>query len=700
MSEFYAYLNDFNTITVIVPKTYRQGELETLTLRRGDDEETPLTLLKKESMGHEMKYTTRFAGYVLLNEPYRIEDDLGSHSELWTGKIVREPLFDDIYAYDGHDLGMTYRPEGTDFKVWTPVAKQVILCLRQPDQPLEKIPLTYRSNGVWHAHVAGDQERALYYFEGTVNGKTRVFTDPYGIASTANGRESVVIDPAKTRPFQHPKPPFSEHLNDAVIYEVSVRDFTVDFDDPTRGTFVGFVQEGLTTPQGQPAGFDYLKSLGVTHLQLLPIYDFEGVDETNRFEKYNWGYNPSQYNVPEGSYASDPHDPYARINELKALVDTCHAHGFRVIMDVVYNHVYETRTFPFEAMVPGYAFRVDDQGIMTDASGCGNDLATERKMIRKFIIDSALYWLKAYNLDGFRFDLMGLIDVKTINRLRQKMELLDPTLVLYGEGWNIPSTLPDIHRAHMNNKHVLYTVGHFNDRFREAIKGATFNVKDVGYIQGNFKNQPLIAHLLQGSVRDGQFRAPMESLNYVECHDNHTLFDKLMLALPDVALVDRHKMQRLATSMVVLAQGVPFIHAGQECFRSKDGVENSYQHPDAINRFDWSLVDRYPEAIDDLRQLIRLRLSEPLFRLKSRFAVLKHTHVYFSPHGCAVYELQKGATHYVVVFKCQPTHETMTLEEPFEVIFDSTRKTQGSHQEVPLEGIGTWVFKRTRKDAV
>lgn len=698
MSDFYAYLNDFNTVTVIVPKTYRNGDLKALVMKRGDDEEIALTVLKKEAMGHEMKYTTRFGGYVVLNEPYIIEDDWGAQSDLWTGKIVREPLFDDIYAYDGTDLGITYRLEGTDFKVWTPVAKEVVLCLRKPGEPLEKVALDYRSNGVWHTHIEGDCERAQYYYEGTVNGKTRVFTDPYGVASTANGQESVVIDRTKTRAFEHPKPPFSEHLNDAVIYEVSVRDFTMAFDDPAKATFLGFVKTGFQTPQGKPAGFDYLKSLGVTHIQLLPIYDFEGVDETHRFDKYNWGYNPSQYNVPEGSYASDPHDPYARINELKALIDACHANGFRVIMDVVYNHVYETRTFPFEAMVPGYAFRVDAQGIMTDSSGCGNDLATERKMIRKFIIDSALYWLKEYNIDGFRFDLMGLIDVKTINRLRQKMELFDPTLVLYGEGWNIPSTLPDIHRAHMNNKHVLYTVGHFNDRFREAIKGATFNVKDVGYIQGQFKDQALIAHLLQGSVRDGQFRAPMESLNYVECHDNHTLFDKLMLALPEVPLAERLKMQRLATAMVLLAQGVPFLHAGQEFFRTKGGVENSYQHPDAVNQIDWSLVDQYPDAVDDVRQLIQLRLKEPLFRLKSRSSILKHTHVYFSPHGCAVYELKKGSTHYVVVFKCQPNHETMTLDEPFEVVFDSTRQTQGTHQEVPLEGMGTWVFKRSRKE--
>ena len=700
MSEFYAYIDDFNLITVLVPLRYRKGHVETLTLCGPNDEEVPLKITHKGRVGEEIKYVTTFSGYVLLNEPYTLTDDQGETTPLNTGKIVRTPLFDDIYAYDGQDLGVTYSPEATTFKVWTPVAKSIQLCLTDLKDRVHKHPLSYRTNGVWEVKVAGDCERFRYYFEGYVNGKATIFTDPYGVASTANGKENVVIDPAKTYTFKHPVPTFSGNLTDAVIYEASIRDFTYLLDDgPYQSTYLGFVQEGLKTPKGHPAGLDYLKQLGVTHIQLLPMYDFEGVDETDRFKQYNWGYNPSQYNVPEGSFTLQPNDPYARLNEAKEMIDKLHAAGFLVVMDVVYNHVYETRTFPFEQMVPGYAFRVDKQGIMTDASGCGNDIASEHKMMRKFIIDSALYWLKEYHLDGFRFDLMGLLDVTTINTLRQKIELLKPHAVMYGEGWNIPSTLPDIHRAHMDNKHVLFTVGHFNDRFREAIKGATFNLKEVGYIAGDFKDQAAIRNLLQGSTPNHQFRYPFESINYVECHDNHTLFDKLMLALPNTAIDTRKAMQRLATSMVLLAQGVPFLHAGQECFRTKQGVENSYQHPDAINAFDWQLVDEHQDAIQDVQALIQLRQSEPLFRLKSRSAILKHTFVHFSPHGCASYELKQGSRHYVVLFKCSPHLETLALDKSFKVLFDSTKQNQGSTDTLTLEGLGTIVLKSEEEEA-
>ncbi len=699
MNEFYAYIDDFNTITVLVPLRYRKGHIERLTLCRHDDEEVSLKITHKGRVGDEMKYVTTFSGYVLLNEPYTVVDDTEQSVPLHTGKIVRTALFDDIYAYDGHDLGLTYTKEATTFKVWTPVAKKIQLVLIDLKERHHKHALTYQTNGVWSVTVEGDMEGYRYYYEGFVNGKSTIFTDPYGVSSTANGKENYVIDLAKTYQFKHQAPEFSGNLSDAIIYEASIRDLTYLLSEGEhQSTYLGFVKEGLKTPKGNPAGLDYLKTLGVTHIQLLPMYDFEGVDELDRFKQYNWGYNPSQYNVPEGSFTLNPNDPYARINEAKEMIDKLHAAGFCVVMDVVYNHVYETRTFPFEQMVPGYAFRVDKQGIMTDSSGCGNDIASERKMMRKFIIDSALYWLNEYNLDGFRFDLMGLLDVTTINKLRQKIELKKPHAVMYGEGWNIPSTLPDIHRAHMDNKHVLFTVGHFNDRFREAIKGATFNIKDIGYIAGGFKDQALIKHLLQGSTPNHQFRYPYESINYVECHDNHTLFDKLMLALPNTDETTRQKMQQLATSMVLLAQGVPFIHAGQECFRTKQGVENSYQHPDEINAFDWTLVDAHQDAIDDVKALIKLRKEEPLFRLKSRSTILKRTFVQFSPHGCASYELKKGGRHYVVLFKCSKQDETLTLDKPFDVVFDSTKQNHGTTETVTLEGIGTIVLKSEEKE--
>jgi len=391
-----------------------------------------------------------------------------------------------------------------------------------------------------------------------------------------------------------------QNPTNSIIYEVSVRDLSSDgsisFEHPKQ--YLGLVERGLKTEEGHPIGFDYIKSLGFTHIQLMPVYDFTGVDELKPNESYNWGYNPSQYFVPEGSYTDNPNHPYQRINELKEVVDTYHQSNIGVIMDVVYNHVDDHANFPYERLVPGYSFRHDDKDIRTNYSGCGNDLDGSKPMIRKLIIDSLVHWVKHYGMDGFRFDLMGLIDYNTINEAYNKLKSIREDIIFYGEGWQIDHNSK---LAHMFNEKVYPAIGFFNDQFRDAVKGSTFNVLDKGFALGNMALKPLIHQLmsLQSIVQ------PSQSINYVECHDNHTFFDKAMTILEDEQKSRKHQL--VATIMTIFAPGTPFIHMGQIFYRSKSFVENSYNSGDGVNQVRWTNMDVFWEDIQLIKEIIHLR---------------------------------------------------------------------------------------------
>ncbi len=696
MSKFYAYLDDFTEITVIVPLKYREDFVKSFKVI-GNEEEIELEIISTHTLGNERKYVTRFDGYILLNKMYHIFDDLGESAELFTGKIVRTELFDDIYYYEQSDLGSSYRRDRTKFKIWTPVAKYMKLELIDKEGNKEIVPMEYDNQGVWYLRLRGDYEGYKYRYISYVNGKEHKLTDPYGRSSSANAEFSYVIDESKLVKQRSQRPKFSGVYTDAVIYEAHIHDFTIQdsLNASSPGKYTSFTEEGLTTPKGNPAGLDHIKDLGITHVQLLPIYDFGDVDETNPDRKYNWGYNPEQYNVPEGWYASDPDDPYTRINELKQLIDDLHANQLRVVMDVVFNHVFDIESFPFEKIVPGYAFRHDEQGMLTNASGCNNDLATERRMIRKFIIDSVMYWAKEYKIDGFRFDLMGLIDIRTMNTLRQKLDRFRSDMIVYGEGWKMPTTIGYDRTSHMYNRHLLFNIGHFNDKTRERIKGATFQVKDLGYALGSNAHLDDIKNIIKGScLNKFLFRYPLQSVNYVECHDNNTFFDKTQKALPKVSLDERKKRQRLALSMVVLSQGIPFIHAGQEFYRTKKGVENSYKSGDDINHIDWSLIDDNLEDIEYLRELLRLRRKYDLFRLTAPSKIKDYVETHIFESGTIHYRLKDPETNLLVIFKNNTEKETFDLDGRYTLIFDGKKRSRRILTKINIDDITTYILKK------
>ncbi len=694
-----AYLDAFHTISVLVPKSITEKRF-TFFILEGNGETIPLHVTEVRESHDRIKYITTFEGFVFLTKDYFVHLEDGFKAELYSGAIVRSDIFDELYAYDGNDLGLTYHKDQTTFKLWSPIVKRITLNLTSPDGEKASHNLTYHNQGVWSLTLEGDYEGYGYCYESYVNGKVRSFNDPYAIASTANGKRNVVVDPAKFAPMDSILD--TDHFSavDAIVYETSVRDFTKDtsIEAPHPGTFPSFTEETLKTKNGKPAGFDYLKTLGITHVQILPFYDFEGVDETNPDAAYNWGYNPSQYNVVEGSLATDPEDPYKRINELRTMIDTLHKNNLRVVMDVVYNHVYDVDTFPFDALIPGYAYRVNSHGYLTESSGCGNDLATERTMIRKFIVDSVMYWAKMFKVDGFRFDLMGLIDIKTMHVLRQKLESYRKDMLVYGEGWNIPTPLKENRMTHLQNNYVLYNIGFFNDVTREYIKGSNFDVKDTGFSQGRKGRQKTIENILKGgTVSHGAIKYPGQSMNYVECHDDHTYFDQTLKAFPNLDEPTRVKMQRLATSMVLLAQGVPFIHAGQEFFRTKNGVKNSYMSPDAINRLDWNRKDAYLPYIEEFKTLVEFRKNHPELRIKTPHEIEQRVNVSFTKQGTCLYEVKSEEKSLLMVFKNTDKDETIDVGDAT-TLFKSEDTISLEGSTLKTGTISTTILSIKRKD--
>ena len=687
---FYCYLDDFDQLTIIIPiKNYRDKDTYFLV---GNDEIIKIKITQKINLGVEIKLVCNFDAYIDLGQLYFVENQKHDMSELYTGKIVRTELFDNIYQYKKNDLGFTYTKEQTKFKIWTPVAKYVKLQLISPNQKEFIYNLTYKNSGVWRIVVDGDLEGYKYRYVVYVNGKETIVQDPYAIASNANGEYAFVVD--KNRFYQMKyESNFSHNILDAVIYEMSIRDFTIDPDMnfKHKGKFLGVIEEDVKTQNGMSAGLDYLKELGVTHVQLMPIFDFAGVDETKEDSGYNWGYNPQQYFVPEGWFSTNPEDPYSRINELKEMIDVLHKNGISVVMDVVFNHVYDSDEFAFEKLVPGYPYHVDRQGICTNVSGCNNDIASHRKMMRKLIIDNVLYWVNEYKIDGFRFDLMGLIDYETMNEIRQELHDISEHIIVYGEGWNMYSSNMTDRMAHMSNKKVIHTIGFFNDTFRESIKGKTFDAKSAGYATGNVDHIDTIKEMLLGSAFNRfMFKYTTQSINYVECHDNMTFFDKASQIYSDVEMVKKAEM--LATTMVLLSQGVPFLHSGQEFFRTKKGDENSYASGDEINLIDWSRREEFNDSVEFIKQVIEFRKTHPCFKLKSTSEMEQGLEfIKLNSNSIMMHYNQK--CNILLIFKPLMQVETVIIPEEYKLALASSQQFDvEDNNEYQLKDIGTYIF--------
>lgn len=575
--------------------------------------------------------------------------------------FVRSNDFDNYFSYDG-ELGALYEKEGTLLRVWTPTAKSVEVWIYADDSfkgPSTKIEMVQKPKGIFEAYLPGDQHGTIYVYKiFFLNNRESISVDPYARATTVNGMKSVIADLNRTNPdgWGERLPAFGLP-EEAIIYELHIRDFSISETSGivNKGKFLGLTEKNTQNASGRKTGLDYLIDLGITHIQILPMFDYATVDEANLTEpQYNWGYDPLNYNVPEGSYSTDPFDPFNRIFELKQMIRTLHDNGLRVIMDVVYNHVYDPKDQALERTVPGYFYRYNADGSLANGTGVGNDTASERHMMRKYIIDSVKYWAKEYHLDGFRFDLMGIHDSVTMNAIREALDKIDPSIIIIGEGWEMSTPLPEDLKASQRNAQAMPRIAHFNDSIRIALKGSDFgDEKDRGFISGKNYLEDLLLRNIKGAMHlssHSSYVDPEQVIQYVEAHDNLTLYDKLLRSNPDDSEEVRIKRHTLATSIVLLSQGVPFIHGGQEFLRTKAGVANSYQSPDEINQFEWERVTTYQESVAYVKGLIALRKSEYLFRLHTHEEIDAHFTMLSENFNIIAFSLTNSEKKYIVIF--------------------------------------------------
>lgn len=549
--------------------------------------------------------------------------------------------FENKYTYTGDDLGYTYTKEKTSFRVWAPTAEKMSIkrfesgTAAQNDL-IEEVEMTPDVNGTWVCEVNGDLNGTYYTYAVTIDGKTSTVMDPYARSSGANGKRSMVLDLDSTDPEGWDKdtnPNADLGITDAIIYETHVRDFTVGPDNgiTNQGKFLGVCETGTTTASGIKTGLDHIKELGVTHLHILPMYDFGSLDETTKANGvYNWGYDPQNYNIPEGTYSTDPYNGEVRVSEMKQMVKGLHDNGISVVMDVVYNHVFSAKDFCFNQLVPGYFSRITEEGSYSSGSGCGNDTATERSMVKKYIVDSVNYWADEYHIDGFRFDLVGLMDTDTINEIVTTVHETHPDVIFYGEGWSLTTlvTKDDVTLATQVNSEETPDFSYFNDTIRDGLKGSVFDT-GAGFVSGASGFESKITRCFKGL--DNWCINPTQTINYASCHDNNTLYDRLRLSRSDASDEEIIKMNNLAASVYILAEGTPFMQAGEEMLRTKtnsDGTynSNSYNAGDDVNLIDWSSLEdpKYVAVFEYYKGLIAFRKAHGVLRLTTAEEVNSH----------------------------------------------------------------------------
>lgn len=632
---------------------------------------------------------------------------------MWTcqsGPRVYE-TFEDYPIYEGTDLGLTYTPEASVFKVWSPAVAAMQLKLYDAGlggDPIQEESMKLNAEGVWEITLQGDWKGKYYAFQVKAKEEWRdEVPDPYVQAVGTNGRRGMVVDLDETNPEgwdADQRPPLAG-FNDIIIYELHVRDVSMDPNSgiQNKGKFLGLAETGTTTADGLSTGLDHIKDLGVTHVHLLPSYDFLSIDESKpEANNFNWGYDPQNYNTPEGSYSTNPEDGAVRIREFKQLIKTLHDNGLRVILDVVYNHTGVTEPSNFNQLVPGYYYRQNEEGGFSNASACGNETASDRAMMRKFMIESVKYWAEEYHMDGFRFDLMGIHDVQTMNEITAALDEVDPTIFVYGEGWTAGSSpLADEDKAIKVNTTKLDRVAAFSDDIRDGIKGHVFTHEAKAFVSGLPGLEESVKFGVVASTQHPQVQydsvnyskapwanSPLQTITYVSCHDNHTLWDRLAISCPEENEEERIKMHKLAAAIVLTAQGVSFLHAGVEMLRTKGGEENSFESPDEVNRIDWARKGEYPAVLNYFKGLIQMRKGHPAFRMTSTEMVQKHLEfLAVEDSNLIAYSIKDNANgdswkNILVVYNGNATYKTLDIPNgSWKVVLDG--------EKVNEDGLGT-----------
>ena len=563
-------------------------------------------------------------------------------------------------------LGAIYNEEFTTFKLWSPFIDDCKLCLYENWDDIRRFnhPMNQNSLGIWEVVIMGDLEKKYYTFSITINGEVYEINDPYSISTGPNCRKSVIVNLEKTNPIGWDdiyKPINQKENIESVIYETHVRDISIfrDIDGLFKGKFKGFDDHTV----------HHLKNMGITHIQLMPIFDYATVDEIHG--GYNWGYDPCLFNAVEGSYSTNSLDSYCRIKELKEMIMRIHNGGLKVIMDVVYNHTYHSKSSNFNRIAPNYFYRMNPDGTFSNGSGCGNEIATERLFVKKFIIDSLVFWMKEYKIDGFRFDLLSLYDKETVSLICKELKKINPNVILYGEPWiGCESVLKENLRfSKTSNKGE--GIGFFNDDFRNTVKGDNDTGKR-GYIGGEV-NKKLLEHLVSGSSMYCSF--PSETINYLSSHDNLTLFDKIQKSFPKYDPSEIIRINGLCISILLTSIGIPFIHGGTEFLHSKNGICNSYNSGDLINGYKWDKLDENRSVYNYIKTLTDLRSSIEIYKINDNEILNKRFIPNLKENGLLVINIlnDKYNLDYIIIHNGSKIQKELELPKfDFTILLDET----------------------------
>ena len=707
--------------------------------------ETPLEqmVFTVDKDGVSKEYPIRFNHYPLLTEVWILDgDDTVYYSEnpaiasphykdqnpFAFDKAINSASFDHHWGYQG-ELGCQVSEEETSFKLWSPTATTVQVVVYESASNDAAILKTYemqRGNsysyshkdntiGVWNLTVPESLAGRAYQYQIDFPHHQSLTRDPYTIATSPDGKRSAILSEKERQVegFEVKNGTEAtwrlENPCQAVIYEMHIRDLTKSETSGVapelRGTFLGAAQTGTVNHFGQSTAFDYIKELGVNYVQLQPIADRHKEYDADGNVTYNWGYDPQNYNAPETSMSTNPNDPGQVIRDLKTMIQAYHDAGIGVIMDVVYNHTFSTVDAPFQTTVPDYYYRMNRDGSYQNGTGVGNETASEHEMFRKYMIDSLLYWVNEFNIDGFRFDLMGIHDVKTMQMIRWAMDEVDPKIILYGEGWDMGTGLAPYDKAKKDNAYQLPNIGFFNDDQRNAVKGAeVYGDIKSGFVSGA-ATEPIVAKAILGSRELGSYLSPNQVVNYVEAHDNYNLHDLLATLHPTEDQGSIMKKVETATAMNLLMQGISFMELGQEFGRTKlvptgengelthddrERAMNSYNAPDAVNQVDWDLINERQESIEFIRQIIELKTKTSAFSYPTYEEVYRHVfvHTAIENSGWIVYEIQGTKEHFLVVFNAKGASFYYENAGNLEMLVTNSR----SNQENTLDNVSVAVM--------
>ena len=649
--ELSAALTGIDTLNITAKKGFWADRSSTFRLYEDGKEVAKLHAMSRAEVGNNYVFTILINYKFTLGKLYEISDCKNTFAPVDLSYLAHTDEFDKAFRCD-KPQGAIYSKKETTFRLYSPLAQRVELYVLKPGADTYTGYLMTREEcGCYSVTVKGDLERSKYFYTASIDGKFYTACDPFGFSTDTNSRHSYVIDPEKVLSESDGSDSLKPlgGAENSIIYECHVRDMTSKLDIPDKGTFAALSRHGLTWgPEKFPAGLDYLSRLGVTHIQLQPVMDYQTVDEAHPTESYNWGYDPVNYFVPEGSLSTDPEDPYCRLRELRGLARALHESGLRVVYDVVYNHVFERSTNPLEILCPGYYFRYCSDGKPSDGSFCGNDLESRHYMCRRLIIESLEHMQRWFGADGFRFDLMGIIDRETIAQAYERLSKNDPDILLYGEGWDMPTCLPSDLKTTQSNAKTLPQIGFFSDFYRDISKGGTPKDKlgERGYLTGDISRREdfkfAYAACCLNLSREPTFARPTQCISYVECHDNSTLWDKLKVCCAgesDELLMRRIKM---INAVIVLSAGIPFFHAGQEFGESKGGDDNSFCAGDQVNGLDYALAYQRRDTVEFFRSICRFRRTHPEFCFSTREEMMQRLSFKSFGDGCLMVSYDSG----------------------------------------------------------